>query len=63
MSSRKPYTVEIVETVVHVIPVRALDREQAERKAEYLFTHEGGEPYFDRSDWDFGHVTRVEVKK
>lgn len=64
MSSRKKYVVEIVETVVHRIPVRARDEEQAERKAEELFTNgPKDEPFYFHSDWEFGGTRKVKARK
>ncbi|MEV5883067.1 hypothetical protein AB0L74_10170 [Streptomyces sp. NPDC052020] len=66
MSSRKYYVVEIVETVVHQIPVRAKDSDQAERKAEDIWTTKvapGTDPYFQSSDWDFGRTRKGRVGK
>ncbi|MFF1450193.1 hypothetical protein ACFVYF_18940 [Streptomyces sp. NPDC058274] len=63
MSSRKKYVVRIEETVVHEIPVRAKDEEQADRKAAEIFANEGGEPYYFSSDWYITLTRKVKVSK
>ncbi|MFJ8699489.1 DpnD/PcfM family protein [Streptomyces ardesiacus] len=63
MSSRKWYVVTVVETVVHKIPVKAKNEEQADRKAEDLFTNEGGEPFYSHSDWEITRTRKVKLGK
>ena len=56
MSRRRPYVVEIVETVTYRILVRARDEDQAIRKAEGVW--EGGDDHYHVSDWESGRVIK-----
>jgi hypothetical protein len=51
--------VEITETVTYRIPVKAKDRDQAERKAQDIWENDGANAYYFASDWEVDHVREV----